>query len=295
MKDVRETASVLTEKNSWYIRWGFNFLDYGVPDEFPAIQVGFSVLKSGSFFQPQQALLMVQSKSMDLAAYFGADIKDGMFQASITSKSIAAQLGTLVSPANSTTCTVQVPPSQRMMWEQRKKICLCIPLRHVIELWQNQSVDIMKGGTFEVSIIVGHPTVAGGAQWVLGEIDVQHEPLEDGTQPPAPMIPSHLQPIRKKPEIVHQHVSKLHSIALWASCSLSNVNLLFWSANLSWCQPEAPTEGSIASYLDWLFCFVSCATFGIDLCFEVNGDQHPEGKRGNHSCLSFLIEHQATK
>lgn len=66
---------------------------------------------------------------------------------------------------------------------------------------------------FEVSIIVGHPTVTGGSQWILGEIDVQHEPLEDGTQPPAPMMPTHLKPIRKKPEIVHQHVSRILQVA----------------------------------------------------------------------------------
>lgn len=59
--------------------------------------MGFSVLKSGSFFQPQQVLLMLQSKSVDLAAYFSAEVKDGMFKASVTTRDMAMRLGTLVS------------------------------------------------------------------------------------------------------------------------------------------------------------------------------------------------------
>lgn len=60
-------------------------------------QVHFKLSRAGSPQNAQQCLIMLKSKTVDLAAYFALKIEDGVHKATITSQEIAKRLGTLVS------------------------------------------------------------------------------------------------------------------------------------------------------------------------------------------------------
>lgn len=65
------------------------------------LQVHFKLSNAGSPYEAQQCLVMLQSKAVDLGAYFAPKIKNGEYTATITSQEVAKSLGTLVRfPAN---------------------------------------------------------------------------------------------------------------------------------------------------------------------------------------------------
>ncbi|GMH40833.1 hypothetical protein BSKO_08737 [Bryopsis sp. KO-2023] len=72
------------------------FLSGIVLDHAASMKVAFKVLADTAAFSPHQAMIMLQSRSVDVAAYFVPKARQGaLFSATITSKAIEERIGTL--------------------------------------------------------------------------------------------------------------------------------------------------------------------------------------------------------